>query len=475
MSDIGFIETFAAGVRVVARGATPNGTWVTASVESEDALSALLLDCATKRIKVFVTQKRQGQNNESGHVSPLPANVLSALRHLNSAPVAGKIGQVDVQGGRQVDVQGNQQVDVQGNALNFFDAGDVLYLDLSLLDKVIEYNRLDQVISVETGLTLGKLQSLLQENGQWFPVHGSEDSTIHDIIASGDGGAFEHAFNGPRSLILGLQLSLTNGTSIKAGGKVVKNVTGYDMTKLVVGSRATLGVATKAHLRLFAKPKSSVSIVVSSNDPAELIEQANRWMSSGLPICVLELVSTARIACILKDGGEQRERILANKWTLLCQIFEYEKVIAEVLPLLRSMLPSNSVSEIFTQDFTSDLLEPLVHSSTKFVELNGSPSTFVDLLKSVSELAETDLQIRPGAGRLRINFTGETDLSNLLEKLKTWCTRTDTVLYGALRYDSYNLSFSLPAAQDASLKLAKSIKDKFDPEGILNPFCRALG
>ena len=452
MSELGFVETFAADVRVVARGAMPNGTWVKASVDGEEALSALLRECATKGIKVFVAQERQDLASQLSQSNPLPTNVLSALRHLNAA----------------CEARGD-------DAFKVCDAGDVLCLDLSSLNRVIEYNRLDQVISVETGLTLGKLQDLLEENGQWFPVHGSADSTIHDIIASGDGGALEHAFNGPRSLVLGLQVSLTKGTSIKSGGKVVKNVTGYDMTKLIVGSKATLGIATRAHLRLFAKPRSSVSLLVSSNNPVELIEQSNRWMSSGLPICVLELIPTARIAHVLGASGEQGERTLANKWVLLCQIFEYENVISEVLPLLRNMLPATAVSEIFAHDFTSILLEPLVLVSTKFVELNGSPSTFIALLKSIAELAESDLQLRPGAGRLRFGYTSTTDLGALFEKLKAWCIRTDTVLYGALKYESYNFSFSLPEPQDASLKIAKSIKDKFDPEGVLNPSCQSMG
>ena len=129
------------------------------------------------------------------------------------------------------------------------------FLDLSEIASIIEHRRADQVISLETGMTLSRLDEILCANEQWWPVAMPGESTVYDVIACGDGGALEHSAGGPRNLILGLHTAMPNGQCIKSGGKVVKNVTGYDMTKLFIGTHGALGIPVSAHLRLAARPQ----------------------------------------------------------------------------------------------------------------------------------------------------------------------------------------------------------------------------
>ncbi len=169
-------------MKVLEEGNSGSFTWAHVRVESQADVARLLSECSEKQI--FVSAANRGK---------LPAKV-----------------------------RGSADSSTQ-----------VVFLDLAALAKVREHFPSDQVISVETGMMLSTLDALLQKSGQWWPVSLDPNRTIYDVIASGDGGVLEHGFGGPRRLVLGLEVALTNGNVIKTGGKVVKNVTGYDMTKTI--------------------------------------------------------------------------------------------------------------------------------------------------------------------------------------------------------------------------------------------------
>lgn len=131
-----------------------------------------------------------------------------------------------------------------------------IFLDMSNFNRVIEHVKDDQVISVETGITLQNLASYLSKFKQWFPANSifKEDSVL-DLIDNASGGHHGLNFGGARGLCLGLDLVLSDGTQIKSGGKVVKNVTGYDLTKLFVGAKGTFAIPYRVNLRLYTAPQ----------------------------------------------------------------------------------------------------------------------------------------------------------------------------------------------------------------------------
>lgn len=136
------------------------------------------------------------------------------------------------------------------------DFNSAVFLDMSNFNRVIEHVKDDQVISVETGITLQNLALYLGKSKQWFPAASifKEDSLL-DFIDNASGGHHVVNFGGARGLVLGLDLVLSDGTLIKSGGKVVKNVTGYDLTKLFVGGQGTFAIPYQANLRLFTAPQ----------------------------------------------------------------------------------------------------------------------------------------------------------------------------------------------------------------------------
>ena len=128
-------------------------------------------------------------------------------------------------------------------------------LSLGELNRVIHYEPADLTITVEAGMTFGAFQNLAGQSGLWLPLdpRGGRESTIGGIIAANAAGPLRQGFGGPRDMVLGLKIALPDGNLAKTGGRVVKNVAGYDLGKLMTGSSGTLGVIVEASLKLFPK------------------------------------------------------------------------------------------------------------------------------------------------------------------------------------------------------------------------------
>jgi len=127
------------------------------------------------------------------------------------------------------------------------------------MTEVIEYDSDNQFITVGSGMSLAALQEKLGENNQWLPVRPpffKETSTTGSIIAMAAVGPERAALGAPRDYLLGLQYIDSSGSMVTTGGKVVKNVAGYDMTRLMTGSAGTLGFITEASWRVAARPEA---------------------------------------------------------------------------------------------------------------------------------------------------------------------------------------------------------------------------
>ena len=131
-----------------------------------------------------------------------------------------------------------------------------IVLSLAYLDRVLAHEPEDLTLSVECGARLDALDAILRPYRQFIPLDParSEASTIGGLIATGAAGPYRARYGTMRDLLVGLTVVRANGIIVKGGGRVVKNVTGYDIPKLHVGALGTLGVVVEAHLRLHPRP-----------------------------------------------------------------------------------------------------------------------------------------------------------------------------------------------------------------------------
>ena len=135
-------------------------------------------------------------------------------------------------------------------------------LSTSRLNRVIEHAWADLTVSVEAGCTIGKLQETLAKHGQRLAldVLWPERATVGGVLSTNDSGALRLRFGSLRDLVIGVTLALADGTVASSGGKVVKNVAGYDLPKLVTGALGTLGIITRAICRLHPLPRETRTI-----------------------------------------------------------------------------------------------------------------------------------------------------------------------------------------------------------------------
>jgi len=140
-----------------------------------------------------------------------------------------------------------------------------LIVSTARLDKIIEHAWSDLTVTVEAGCAIQKLQSALAQHGQRlaFDPLWPEAATIGGALSANDSGSLRLRFGALRDLILGVTIALPDGTLASSGGKVVKNVAGYDLPKLVIGALGTLGVITRATFRLHPLPHNAKTLSVS--------------------------------------------------------------------------------------------------------------------------------------------------------------------------------------------------------------------
>jgi glycolate oxidase FAD binding subunit len=172
-------------------------------------------------------------------------------------------------------------------------------LDAGGLDRVLEHEAGDLTCTVESGIRLSALAAALAQSGQRLSLDPPGDPTIGACLAGSLSGPLRHRFGAPRDLVLGVTLVLADGTIVNAGGKVVKNVAGYDLGKLVCGSRGRLAFIGRVSLRLHPAPAASATVIVETDDPASV---AAALLGSQLVPSALDVLHPGRVA-VLFEGG----------------------------------------------------------------------------------------------------------------------------------------------------------------------------
>jgi FAD/FMN-containing dehydrogenase len=164
-------------------------------------------------------------------------------------------------------------------------------VDLSGFRRVLEYHPEDMTITVETGMTWPELQASLGEHDQWLPI----DPPLPDFWTVRD--VLDHALTGPRRCgyglvrdwVLGLKVILASGEVIHTGGKVVKNVAGYDLTKLFIGARGSIGVIVEATFKVLPKPEAEKFAQVRLQKLEQVEDMLSGIAESNLTPAVLDV------------------------------------------------------------------------------------------------------------------------------------------------------------------------------------------
>lgn len=198
------------------------------------------------------------------------------------------------------------QASREGRRVSIDRAGGELVVSTRYLNRLLEHEAGDLTVTVEAGIHLSALDEHLAEHGQMLALDPPGDPTIGAAIAGDLFGPRAHRYGRVRDLVLGVTVVLADGTIANAGGKVVKNVAGYDLAKLFCGSHGRLGLIARASLRLHPRPETSRTLVVPVSTPGEVQALVRTLIHSPLTPSAVDLVwrEERSVLALLFEGRE---------------------------------------------------------------------------------------------------------------------------------------------------------------------------
>lgn len=322
-------------------------------------------------------------------------------------------------------------------------------LHLSRLDRVLDHPWQDLTCTVQAGCTWASLQQNLAKHGQFVALDPlfSDRATVGGVIATNDSGSLRQRYGSLRDLVIGMTLVLSDGTIAKTGGRVVKNVAGYDLSKLMTGSMGTLAVITEANFRLYALPQYSRTFTVTAPDAIRLAPLLAKIRGSHLIVQSLQLRRDKTEAhldiCLSSHTAAQQDALLAG--------------------MARGEgLESQEISEGSCLE-----RETLLADGSTFLRVSTLPTNvcaFADELQHVAPKIDV-VSISQGIGLHDVSLRGPGDeIADAIGQIRSKGSTTVTVLQSDPAVDT--TSFTIPAPV---MSVMRAIKHNFDPGGILGP------
>lgn len=275
-----------------------------------------------------------------------------------------------------------------------------------------EHQPEDLTVSVDAGVTLDTLQALLRRSGQWLPLDppGGGPGTLGALVAGAEAGPLRAGYGTPRDHVLGIEVLTGDGRRLRFGGRVVKNVAGYDGTRLLVGSRGTLGLITRIQFRLHPVPERDVTVAVAADDVAPLLGVTGTVRAARLEPAALELVSPGLAA---RAGLEER-------WTLLVRVHGNEDASDAIVETLNDLAASSVAVAPLDHPVAWDALGATEAAAALVARLAAGPASLADTLATAVELApDTLVAAHAGDGIVRVMMDQVGDAGGLAERLST--------------------------------------------------------
>ncbi|NEQ43763.1 MAG: FAD-binding oxidoreductase [Leptolyngbya sp. SIOISBB] len=338
------------------------------------------------------------------------------------------------------------------------------------LNQVIEHAEGDLTVTAQAGVSFAELQSQLLQTRQFLAIDPAypDQATLGGIVATRDTGGLRQRFGGIRDMLIGVSFVRYDGQLAKAGGRVVKNVAGYDLMKLMTGSFGTLGILTQLTWRTYPLQETSQTVVLTGN--AEAIQQATATVlqSSLTPVAmdVLSAELTAdgasdTLALALQfqsiEAGvtEQGERLqaIAQPHNLACQILTAQADTAFWQTLNRTLFPPQ---------------EPAI----ALCKLGILPAQAVDLLTFLDQTLTPDtwqarIHAGSGIGTLRLSATGNS--VQQVQQVRSRCQAANGYLTLLEAPPEWKAQLDPWGIDQATQLLMTRLREQFDPHSQLSP------
>ena len=327
------------------------------------------------------------------------------------------------------------------------------------INQLIEHAVGDLTVTVEAGMKFAHVQDILAKSGQTLALDPAapESATIGGIVATADTGSLRQRYGGVRDQLLGITFIRADGQIAKAGGRVVKNVAGYDLMKLFTGAYGTLGIISQVTFRVYPIPESSGTVILTGKP--EAISQAVRTLqSSELTPTQADLLSSKLVSSLDLGTGIG---LIARFQSVSESVQEQSKrllIIGEKLGLHGVIYAENQEADLW-QRLPEQIYFP-VTESTITCKIGILPTAAVEILNQI----EVGLiHISSGLGLVRL------EKSEQILPLRNLCQANSGFLSILSAPVEVKLKFDVWGYTGNSLDVMRDIKKQFDGNCILNP------
>lgn len=367
-------------------------------------------------------------------------------------------------------------------------------LSLDRMTDIIELDEKNMMITVEAGVRTGDIYNFCAQKGLFYPPDPAsfKYSTIGGNIAENAGGMRAVKYGVTTNFVMGLEVVLADGSVIKTGGKPIKNVTGYNLTQLMVGSEGTLGIVTKATLRLLPMPKYRNTLLLMFSTLDGACGTVHQMLQAGVVPASAELMDRTCLnaiaknrkfdfpdtaqACIItevdgseeyeiKSQAEQIEKIAAANGVVEVRVAKTAKEADDLWAIRRAL--SSAVGALAPDRVNEDISVP----RNEFPEI-------VRRIRKIVDKYNLDFAVYGHAGDGNLHPSFLCDLSDpdqaarahkAVDEMFSATLELGGTLSGEHGIGITKQSYLQDALGEAGVNALKAIKKALDPKGILNP------
>ena len=328
------------------------------------------------------------------------------------------------------------------------------------LNRLLAHRHGDLTATIEAGATLKNVNTALARHGQWLPIDPSfaDTATIGGILATNDAGPLRHRYGTPRDQVIGIRVATADGLLAKAGGQVVKNVAGYDLSKLVTGSFGTLAAIVSATFKLSPLPSASATLVITPRNEQHAGEIVRDVMASQLEPISVELAAQAFPPglCIVMRFASVRAAVDAQ--------VDSARAVASLKRCTSSAPPLADPDSIWRSPgaiLRANWLPANTAAVLGMVRALGAPKRTTREGGGTTSDAEIVGRAVVGAGLIRIGGDADAQARGVEQLDASGAIGNIVVLRGS---DAIKERWGVRSAVP---ELAASLKHAFDPQGIL--------
>jgi len=367
-----------------------------------------------------------------------------------------------------------------------------IVLSLERMNKILEIDTENLMATVEAGVPFSKLNEEAERHGLFFPPHpGDESAQMGAIVACNAGGVRSVRYGVIRDYVKGMEVVLPTGEILTLGGKLLKNVAGYNLLHLLIGSQGTLGIITKVILRLYPKFQATASLIISYNDKHEAINTVPEILKEGITPLAIEYVERKLIEESAKSLGKRwpSEKGIAFLYIIVAgeseeDVYRTAERVYEICRKYNAVEGLIETSKRKQEDILAirgNIYLSLKSQTADILDIVVPPANTGEMLDALDDTAKkygiyipvyghaADGNLHPHIPDEKAGGPKEEDIEKIKRESYDKARKLGGTITGEHGIGKIRTKNLVEILEKKEIEIMKAIKKVFDPNNVLNP------